>query len=56
MQLSKKIIAFNIGSSSIKFALFEIGETEHLVFSGSLTKIGNRNGTFSVMDDQGLSL
>ena len=56
MQLSKKIIAFNTGSSSIKFALFEIGETEHLVFSGSLTKIGNRNGTFSVMDDHGLSL
>ncbi len=56
MQLSKKIIAFNTGSSSIKFALFEIGETEHLVFSGTLTKIGNRNGTFSVMDDHGLSL
>ena len=56
MQLSKKIIALNTGSSSIKFAWYEIGETEHLIFSGSLTKIGDRNGMFSVQDDQGISL
>lgn len=56
MQLPKKIIALNTGSSSIKFAWYEIGESERLVFSGSLTKIGNRDGMFSVQNDQGSSL
>ena len=56
MQLSKKIIALNTGSSSIKFAWYEIGKTERLVFSGSLTRIGNRDSRFSVQDDQGNSI
>jgi acetate kinase len=56
MQLSKKIIALNTGSSSIKFALYEIGETERLVFTGSLTRIGNKNGMFSILDAQSNSI
>ncbi len=56
MHLTKKIIALNTGSSSIKFALYEIGEAERLVFTGSLTKIGNPHGMFSVQDNQGNSL
>ena len=51
--MSKTIIALNTGSSSIKFALYEIGETERLVFYGSLTRIGSRDGRFSVQDAQG---
>ncbi len=56
MQLSKKIIALNTGSSSIKFAWYEVGNAERLVFSGSLTRIGNRDGRFSVQDEQGNSI
>ena len=56
MQLPKKIIALNTGSSSIKFAWYEVGKAERLVFSGSLTRIGNRDGRFSVQDDQGNSI
>ena len=56
MQLSKKIIALNTGSSSIKFAWYEVGKAERLVFSGSLTRIGNRDGWFSVQDEQGNSI
>ncbi|MEI8186060.1 MAG: acetate/propionate family kinase [Chlorobiaceae bacterium] len=56
MPLSKKIIALNTGSSSVKFALFEIGKTERLVFSGSLTGIGRSEGRFSVQDDRGNSI
>ena len=56
MQLPKKIIALNTGSSSIKFAWYEVGKAERLVFSGSLTRIGNRDGWFSVQDEQGNSI
>ncbi len=48
-----RVIALNTGSSSIKFAWYEIGKTERLVFSGSMTRIGNRNCRFSVTDDKG---
>jgi len=56
MSLMKKILAFNTGSSSIKFAFYEMSEAEHLVFTGSLTRIGGQNCTFSVQDAQGNSL
>ncbi len=56
MKRPKKILALNTGSSSIKFALYETGETEKLLFTGSLTRIGHEGGSFSVRDGQGSSL
>ena len=47
------ILAVNTGSSSIKFSLYESGVREELLFSGSLTRIGLKDGTFSVTDPQG---
>jgi len=47
------ILALNTGSSSIKFSLFESGEREELLFSGSLTRIGLNEGRFSVVDSGG---
>jgi len=47
------ILAVNTGSSSIKFSLYESGQTEELLFSGSLTRIGLTDATFSVNDPQG---
>ena len=52
----KKILALNTGSSSIKFALYDTGEDEELLFTGSLTRIGHEGGAFSVRDGQGSSL
>jgi acetate kinase len=56
MKLTKKILALNTGSSSIKFALYETGAAEALLFTGSLTRIGHKEGAFSVTDGQGSSL
>ncbi len=56
MKPPKKILALNTGSSSIKFALYETGEAEELLFAGSLTRIGHEGGAFSVMDGQGSSI
>ncbi|NTU59131.1 MAG: acetate/propionate family kinase [Chlorobiaceae bacterium] len=47
------ILAVNTGSSSIKFSLYESGSTEELVFSGMLTRIGLKDGRFSVKDPEG---
>ena len=47
------ILAVNTGSSSIKFSLYESGEREELLFSGSLTRIGLKDGRFSVVDPEG---
>jgi acetate kinase len=47
------ILALNTGSSSIKFSLYESGETEELLFSGSLTRIGLKDGRFSVVEPEG---
>jgi acetate kinase len=56
MNQKKKILALNTGSSSIKFALYETGEVEKLLFTGSLTRIGHEGGVFSVKDGQGSSV
>ncbi|NTW68789.1 MAG: acetate/propionate family kinase [Chlorobiaceae bacterium] len=56
MLFNKRILTFNTGSSSIKFALFEIGEEERLIFSGLLTRIGSSGGSYSLMDAAGCSL
>jgi acetate kinase len=56
MKLIKKILAINTGSSSVKFALYEAGDAEELLFTGSLTRIGHEDGAFSVRDGEGNSL
>jgi acetate kinase len=56
MNQKKKILALNTGSSSIKFALYETGEGEVLLCTGSLTRIGQKKGAFSAKDGQGSSL
>jgi acetate kinase len=56
MKTKKKILALNTGSSSIKFALYEISEAEELLFTGSLTRIGHEDGAFSVRDGQSKSI
>jgi len=47
------ILAVNTGSSSIKFSLYESGEKDELLYSGSLTRIGLHEGRFSVVDPEG---
>ncbi|EAT58961.1 acetate/propionate family kinase [Chlorobium ferrooxidans] len=56
MQLNNRILAFNTGSSSIKFALYEVGEESRVIFSGSLTRIGSSGGSYSLFDGGGRSL
>jgi acetate kinase len=47
------ILAVNTGSSSIKFSLYESGASDELLFSGTLTRIGLKDGRFSVTDAEG---
>lgn len=51
-----KILILNSGSSSLKFALFEMDGRESLVLSGRLERIGLPNGTFQVRDAGGRTL
>jgi acetate kinase len=52
MKQTKKVLAINTGSSSIKFSLYNISDAEELVLTGSLTRIGYQGGEFAVMDQQ----
>ncbi len=45
-----RVLTINSGSSSVKLALYEMGETERLVLSGSLDRIGLRGGGFRIRD------
>ena len=45
---SPRILTINGGSSSIKFALFEAGESLRRVLDGSIERIGLANATFAV--------
>ncbi|NTV05398.1 MAG: acetate/propionate family kinase [Chlorobiaceae bacterium] len=56
MKELKKILALNTGSSSIKFALYETGEAEKLLLTGSLIRIGHEGGGFVVRDDRGITI
>ncbi len=51
-----RILVINSGSSSLKFALFEMGEAEKLDCSGKLDRIGLEGGAFQVRDAQGAGL
>jgi acetate kinase len=51
-----RILTINSGSSSIKLGLYEIAESEKLMLSGSLTRIGLSAGAFVVEDAHGKPL
>jgi acetate kinase len=51
-----RILTINSGSSSIKVGLYEMSETEELVLSGSMERIGVRAGMFRISDADGASL
>ena len=56
MAHSRPILTLNSGSSSIKFALYAMGEEERLVVRGEAERIGQRDGLFWMTDAQGRSL
>ena len=51
-----RILTINSGSSSVKVSLYKIGETENLVLSGSLKRIGLRASIFQIKDANGRPL
>jgi acetate kinase len=51
-----RILTINSGSSSVKVGLYEMGESEGLVLSGSMERIGLRAGVFRIKDSNGKSL
>jgi acetate kinase len=48
-----RILTINSGSSSVKISLYEMGEAENLVLSGSMKRIGLRAGLFQIKDTSG---
>lgn len=50
---SGRILTINSGSSSIKFAVYEIGAGEELLVRGALERIGQESGTFHASDGAG---
>lgn len=54
---TSRILTINSGSSSLKFALFEMGDAETLRLAGKLEGIGlGGSGRFAVKDGEGASL
>jgi acetate kinase len=51
-QDNQKIVTINSGSSSLKFALYQMDDSEELFFTGSFSDIGEENGLFQVMNNQ----
>src|SRR3974377_1597807 len=56
MGRNSHILTINSGSSSIKFSLYVLGETERLVLSGELGRIGVSQGFWEAFDDGGQQL
>lgn len=50
------ILTINSGSSSIKFSLYGLGETEALILKGELAGIGVKRGYFQAEDQAGHQL
>ena len=46
--VSPRILTINGGSSSIKFALFEVGDSIRRIMEGAIERIGLPEGTFRV--------
>ena len=53
MASDSHILTINCGSSSIKFSLYVLGETERLVLEGELARIGLSQGFFQAKDQAG---
>jgi acetate kinase len=53
MDIGKKILTINSGSSSVKFALFQMDENETRLFSGDLEGIETDRGRFTVRTKNG---
>jgi acetate kinase len=51
-----RILTINSGSSSIKIALYEIGEVESLLLSGSVDRIGLPDSSFHIQEPGGKTL
>ncbi len=51
-----RILTINSGSSSLKFALYEMGEAEVLRLIGRLEGIGQGSGRFAIEDGDGASM
>jgi len=51
-QDNHKILTINSGSSSLKFALYQLGDSEENLFKGDFSKIGETNGSFQVKNSQ----
>jgi acetate kinase len=47
-----KILTINSGSSSLKFALYQMADSEELFFTGSFSEIGEGNGLFQVKNNR----
>ncbi len=47
------ILTINSGSSSLKFALYDMGQHEKLILSGAIDGIGFHRGCFHIEDNQG---
>ena len=45
---NSNIFTINGGSSSIKFAMYEMAKTPKPIFSGSINRIGLKNTSFNV--------
>ena len=56
MSRDSHILTINSGSSSIKFSLYVLGETERLVLEGKLARIGVGQGFFQAEDHEGHQL
>jgi acetate kinase len=56
MTPNKNILTVNSGSSSIKFSLYALGETERLILRGELGRIGVSQGFLQVKDHEGKDL
>lgn len=51
-----RILTINSGSSSLKFALFNVGRTESLEIVGEIERIGLRGGLFHIKDTDSTTL
>jgi acetate kinase len=51
-----RVLTINSGSSSVKVALYEMGESEDLLLLGSMQRIGLRASAFRIKDSSGKSL
>ncbi len=54
--LSRCVLVINGGSSSLKFAVYRVGQSETLLLSGAAERIGLRGGRFLARDAAGKTL